>query len=118
VALLSFIGAYLAFTYEYTFSPKNFTLWNSIFSVSLEKKQRIIQKAFLITPFASCISSRNKRIWSKGLFFVEGFGKFVTGRWNLTHFTSEENKYACSCQTAVSRKWINSSDFRLKFWLE
>jgi len=95
-------------TYEYIHS-KNFTYGSSIL-VSLEKNSDYPED-FSITPFARFYFQETKEYGANG-FFVEGFGKYVTGRWNTSLFTEEENKYtAAALGLSLGKKWINSSGF-------
>lgn len=95
-------------TYEYIHS-KNFTYGSSIL-VSLEKNSDYPED-FSITPFARFYFQETKEYGANG-FFVEGFGKYVTGRWNTGLFTEEENKYtAAALGLSLGKKWINSSGF-------
>ena len=95
-------------TYEYIHS-KNFTYGSSIL-IGLEKNSDYPED-FSITPFARFYFQETKEYGANG-FFVEGFGKYTTGKWNNDLFSSEENKYsAAALGISLGKKWINSSGF-------
>jgi len=101
-------GPILEATYEYIYS-KNFTYGSSIL-VSLEKNSDYPED-FSITPFARFYFQETKEYGANG-FFVEGFGKYVTGKWNNDLFSSTENKYtAAALGISLGKKWVNSSGF-------
>ena len=101
-------------TYEYIHS-KNFTYGSSIL-ISL-KKNSDYPEDFSITPFARFYFQETKEYGANG-FFVEGFGKYVTGRWNTDVFSSVENKYsAAALGISLGKKWVNSSGFSFEILL-
>ena len=108
------VGPIFEATYEYIHS-KNFTYGSSIL-INLEKNSDYPED-FSITPFARFYFQETKEYGAKG-FFVEGFGKYVTGRWNTDVFSSEENKYsAAALGICLGKKWINSSGFSFEILL-
>jgi len=94
-------------TYEYIHS-KNFTYGSSIL-VNLEKNNDYPED-FSITPFARFYFQETKEYGAYG-FFVEGFGKYVTGRNSLDFNSIEEKFSAGALGLSVGKKWINSSGF-------
>jgi hypothetical protein len=101
-------------TYEYIQS-KNFTYGSSIL-VSLEKNSDYPED-FSITPFARFYFQETKEYGANG-FFVEAFGKYVTGVWNKDLFSSDENKYsAAALGISLGKKWVNSSGFSFEILL-
>lgn len=101
-------GPILEATYEYIHS-KNITYGSSIL-VSLEPNSDYPED-FSITPFARFYFQETKEYGANG-FFVEGFGKYVSGRWNKYLFDSEEEKFnAAALGISLGKKWVNSSGF-------
>jgi len=94
-------------TYEYIQS-KDFTFGSSIL-VNLEKKNDYPED-FSITPFARFYFQQSEEYGAKG-FFVEGFGKYLTGRNSLDSNSNDEKFSAGSFGLSLGKKWINSSGF-------
>ena len=102
-------------TYEYIHS-KNFTYGSSIL-INLDNKNDYPED-FSITPFARFYFQETKEYGARG-FFVEGFGKFMTGKntvnyysYDYTNYYSEEKKYTVGALgLSLGKKWVNSSGF-------
>ena len=94
-------------TYEYIHS-KNFTYGSSIL-VNLDTKNDYPED-FSITPFARFYFQETKEYGAYG-FFVEGFGKFVTGKYNPDFFDPSEKFTAGALGLSLGKKWVNSSGF-------
>lgn len=93
-------------TYEYIDS-KDFTYGASLL-VNLDKKNNYYED-FSITPFARFYFQESKEYGAKG-FFVEGFGKYTSGK-NINFFSNNEKFSAASFGFSLGKKWINSSGF-------
>lgn len=106
-------------TYEYIYS-KDFTFGSSILADFSGNDDW--PEDFSITPFARFYFQETKEYGAKG-FFVEGFGKFATGKeyyydyyydeTNNYYYTNEyEKKYSFGCLgLSLGKKWINNSGF-------
>jgi hypothetical protein len=100
-------GSILEGTYEYI-QTKDFTFGSSLL-VNFDKKNDYLED-FAITPFARFYFQESKEFGAKG-FFVEGFGKYSSGR--KTYFLNDSQlKYnATSIGLSLGKKWINNSGF-------
>jgi len=94
-------------TYEYIHS-KNFTYGSSIL-VNLDKKNDYPED-FSITPFARFYFQETREYGASG-FFVEGFGKILTGNNSYDDYAPEEKFTAGALGLSLGKKWINSSGF-------
>ncbi|WP_338407331.1 hypothetical protein [uncultured Flavobacterium sp.] len=94
-------------TYEYIHS-KNFTYGSSIL-VNLSKNNDYPEN-FSITPFARFYFQETKEYGAYG-FFVEGFGKYLTGK-NSNYYNSVQEKFTTGVLgLSLGKKWVNSSGF-------
>lgn len=94
-------------TYEYIHS-KNFTYGSSIL-LNLDQKNDYPED-FSITPFARFYFQETKEYGANG-FFVEGFGKILTGRTSSYYNNIQEKFTAGALGLSLGKKWINSSGF-------
>lgn len=103
VKLLS--GSIVEFTYEHIISD-DFTVGSSLL-VNCDTSNDYWED-FSITPFARFYFQESKPYGAQG-FFVEGFGKYASGR-NIND--SFNPKYsAASMGISLGKKWINRSGF-------
>jgi hypothetical protein len=102
-------GPILEGTYEYIYS-KDFTYGTSVL-VSLDGKKDY-EEEFSVTPFARFYFQETKEYGAQG-FFVEGFGKYVAGKYNPYIFSSNPPKSYSTAALGISlgKKWTNSSGF-------
>lgn len=102
-------GPILEGTYEYIYS-KDFTYGTSVL-VSLNSKEYYAEE-FSVTPFARFYFQETKEYGAQG-FFVEGFGKYLQGKYNLNIFnTSNPKPYSAGALgLGLGKKWFNSSGF-------
>lgn len=100
-------GTIFETTYEYIHS-KNFTYGGSIL-VNLDKKNDYPED-FSITPFARFYFQETREYGASG-FFVEGFGKYVTGNYSYDDYAPKEKFTAGALGLSLGKKWINSSGF-------
>ena len=97
-------------TYEYIHS-KDFTLGSSIL-VNLQKDNSWYED-FSITPFARFYFQESKEYGAKG-FFVEGFTKYSTGRYDeieINGYFNKEKYTAFSIGLSLGKKWVNNTGF-------
>ena len=94
-------------TYEYIHS-KNFTYGSSIL-LNLDTKNDY-EEDFSITPFARFYFQETKEYGAYG-FFVEGFGKVLTGKNNFYYNGVQEKFTAGALGLSLGKKWVNSSGF-------
>lgn len=106
-------GTIFEVTYEYIHS-KNFTYGSSILA-NLEKNSDYPED-FSITPFARFYFQETKEYGAYG-FFVEGFGKILTGKNRYDGYTVQEKFTAGALGLSLGRKWVNSSGFVLELLL-
>ncbi len=120
-AIKMIAGTIFEGTYEYVHS-KDFSYGSSIL-VNLDKGSSYGEH-FSITPFGRFYFQESKEYGANG-FFVEGFGKYVSGKVyvNTTSYDSfgyyvynEEikNFSAGALGVALGKKWINNSGFVLE----
>ena len=97
-------------TYENIHS-KDFTYGGSIL-VNLSNSENDYPEDFSITPFVRFYFQESKEYGAYG-FFVEGFGKFISGQYEPLLFDSEDKeKYtAASIGISLGKKWVNNSGF-------
>jgi hypothetical protein len=100
-------GTIFETTYEYIHS-KNFTYGSSLL-INLDKKNDYPED-FSITPFARFYFQETREYGASG-FFVEGFGKYVTGNNSYDDYAPEEKFSAGALGLSLGKKWINSSGF-------
>ena len=66
---------------------------------------------FSVTPFARFYFQETKEFGAKG-FFVEGFAKYSSGRYEDDIFEEENQKYtAAALGISLGKKWINRTGF-------
>lgn len=121
IKLLS--GGIAEVTYERIHSD-DFTYGVSLLG-NLDSKNNSYPEDFSVTPFARMYFTEPKYYGAKG-FFVEAFGKFITGKDNVSveevHYTPEGYLYydyyekrrsytTGSVGIAIGWKWINRSGF-------
>jgi hypothetical protein len=95
-------------TYEYIYS-KDFTYGTSLL-VSFDNKN-YYDEEFSITPFARFYFQETKEYGAQG-FFVEGFGKYVSGRYIPTFSSNTPKSYSTAALgICLGKKWTNSSGF-------
>ena len=111
VKLLS--GGIVEATYEYV-SSKDFSYGTSVlYNVDSVEDW---PEDFSITPFARFYFQESREYGAKG-FFVEGFGKFYTGKKMINDVSGTsgdeiEKKFSTgSLGLSLGKKWINSSGF-------
>lgn len=102
-------GPILEGTYEYIYS-KDFTYGASVL-ISLDSKSSYDEE-FSVTPFARFYFQETKEYGAQG-FFVEGFGKYVSGKYSPSMLNSEFSKSysAGALGLGIGKKWFNSSGF-------
>ena len=103
-------GPILEGTYEYIYS-KDFTYGTSVL-VNLNSKN-YYDEEFSVTPFARFYFQETKEYGAQG-FFVEGFGKYVSGKYNPTLIFSNNSPKSYSAGAlgiGLGKKWFNSSGF-------
>lgn len=94
-------------TYEYIHS-KNFTYGSSIL-VNLDSKNDYPED-FSVSPFARFYFQETREYGASG-FFVEGFGKILTGKTSDLFNNVHEKFTAGALGLSLGKKWINSSGF-------
>lgn len=99
-------------TFEYIYS-KDFTFGSSLL-VNLQKDSNYYED-FSITPFARFYFQETKEYGAKG-FFVEGFAKYVTGKYDKYNYLNYNKESFSSGVLGISlgKKWINHSGFVLE----
>ena len=98
-------------TYEYI-NTKDFTFGSSIL-INLQNDNDYTED-FSVTPFARFYFQESKEYGANG-FFVEGFAKYVTGRYEKNYiFNNNLDKQKFSCGVlgiSLGKKWVNNSGF-------
>ena len=95
-------------TYEYIYS-KDFTYGTSLL-LSFDNKN-YYDEEFSITPFARFYFQETKEYGAQG-FFVEGFGKFLSGKYSPLFSSDTPKSYsAAALGLCLGKKWTNSSGF-------
>ena len=103
-------GPLLEGTYEYIYS-KDFTYGTSVL-ISLDSKTAY-EEEFSITPFARFYFQETKEYGAQG-FFVEGFAKYLSGKYSPDLFFSTNNPKSYTAGAlglGLGKKWFNSSGF-------
>ena len=105
-------GPILEGTYEYIYS-KDFTYGTSVL-IDLNSKNDY-EEEFSVTPFARFYFQETKEYGAQG-FFVEGFAKYLSGKYSpeiFNLFTSNTPKSysAAALGLGLGKKWFNSSGF-------
>jgi hypothetical protein len=102
-------GPILEGTYEYIYS-KDFTYGTSVL-ISLDGKNSYDEE-FSVTPFARFYFQETKEYGAQG-FFVEGFGKYVAGKYTPELIGTRTSKAysAAALGLSLGKKWTNSSGF-------
>ena len=102
-------GPLLEGTYEYIYS-KDFTYGTSVL-ISMDSKN-YYDEEFSVTPFARFYFQETKEYGAQG-FFVEGFGKYLSGKYTPTIFNTNQYKSYSSgaLGLGLGKKWFNSSGF-------
>jgi hypothetical protein len=105
-------GPILEGTYEYIYS-KDFTYGTSVL-ISLDSKN-YYDEEFSVTPFARFYFQETKEYGAQG-FFVEGFGKYVSGKYipellNISSTNIPKSYSSVALGIGLGKKWINSSGF-------
>jgi len=95
-------------TYEYIYS-KDFTFGSSIL-INLQKENNWFED-FSITPFTRFYFQESKEYGAKG-FFVEGFVKYSSGRFNEYDGSNTREHYSAGLiGLSLGKKWVNHSGF-------
>ncbi len=109
------VGPILEGTYEYVYS-NDFTFGSSVL-VSFVSDKTYYAEDFSISPFARFYFQEKKDYGANG-FFVEGFLKYSTGKYNiydgyyLYENEIEPTKYSVAAAGfSLGKKWINKSGF-------
>jgi hypothetical protein len=105
VKLLS--GIIFEGTYEYI-QTKDFTFGSSVL-VNFDR-QNDYPENFAITPFARFYFQESREFGAKG-FFVEGFGKYSSGKYDYNSTNIPQKYSAASLGLSLGKKWINNSGF-------
>ena len=108
-------GPILEVTYEYI-NSSDFTYGSSVL-FNLDS-QNDYPENISVTPFARFYFTESKEYGAKG-FFVEGFAKFLTGKYivnsydnvNFTYFDAQKKFTTASIGLSLGKKWINKSGF-------
>lgn len=108
-ALKLLAGTIFEGTYEYIYS-EDFTFGSSLL-VNFDKTTDY-NEDFSITPFARFYFQETKEYGAKG-FFVEGFGKYASGR-DYQIFSDGEKYNAAALGISLGKKWVNNSGFVLE----
>ena len=114
-AIKLLVGPIFEGTYEYVYSS-DFTFGSSVL-VSLVSDKTYYAEDFSISPFARCYFQEKKDYGANG-FFVEGFLKYSTGKYNvyddyyLYENEMEPTNYSVAAAGfSLGKKWINKSGF-------
>lgn len=107
-------GTILEVTYEYI-NSSDFTYGSSVlFNLDSENDY---PEDISITPFVRFYFTESKEYGAKG-FFVEGFAKFLSGKYYMYKYDVSGNYYeksinytAASIGLSLGKKWINKSGF-------
>lgn len=99
-------------TYEYIYS-KDFTFGSSIL-LNLQKNNSYPED-FSLTPFARFYFQETQEYGAKG-FLVEGFAKYVTGKYDKSNFNGSyyynpQSFSSGAIGLSLGKKWINNSGF-------
>lgn len=108
-AIKMLAGTIFEGTYEYIYS-KDFTFGSSIL-VNFDTRTDF-NEDFSLTPFARFYFQETQEYGAKG-FFVEGFGKYATGR-DYSTFSEAEKYNAAALGLSLGKKWVNNSGFVLE----
>jgi len=100
-------GPILEGTYEYI-QNKDFTFGFSVLA-NLDNRNDYPED-FSVTPFARFYFQETKEYGARG-FFVEGFGKYSTGRYDYDSYDQDKKYTAGGLGIALGKKWINNSGF-------
>jgi hypothetical protein len=108
-------GTILDVTYEYI-NSSDFTFGSSVlFNLDSENDY---PEDISITPFARFYFTESQEYGAKG-FFVEGFAKFLTGKYyinsydnvNFNYYEYQKKYTTGSIGLSLGKKWINKSGF-------